>query len=72
MIVIPDNQLANRNKFKNISTGDCFAFYGELYMKGFFGSTMKPKAVNLVTGEIRDLDNNDSVEPIIAEFHYKH
>ena len=71
MNVIFNNKLSNKDKFKDISTGDCFDYQGELYLKGIFGSTMKPKAVNIVTGEIVDIGNDTVVIPIIAEFHYK-
>lgn len=72
MKVIFDNKLdAETNKFKNVRIGDCFDFNGELYFKGVFGTTRKPKAVNIVTGEIIDLDNFVTVIPIISEFRYK-
>ena len=71
MNVIFDNRLSDRNKFKDVSTGDCFDLNGELYLKGIFGSTMKPKAVNIITGEIIDIGSDTTVIPITAEFHYK-
>lgn len=72
MNVIFDNKLSNKTiKFKDINTGDCFDLNGELYFKGYFGTTGKPKAVNIVTGEIIDLDNSVTIVPILAEFRYK-
>jgi len=71
MKAIFDNKLSDRNKFKDICTGDCFDYHGEIFIKGIFGSTMKPKALNLITGEIIDIDSNTEVIPVIAEMHYK-
>ena len=72
MKAIFDNKLnTGTNNFKDIRTGDCFDLNGELYFKGIFSTSGKPKAVNIVTGEIIDLDNHVSVIPIVAEFRYK-
>lgn len=71
MKVIFDNKLdIEKNKFKDIRTGECFDFNGNLYFKGVFSTTRKPKAVNIITGEIIDLDGFVTVIPITAEFHY--
>ena len=72
MNVIFDNKLSDKTiKFKDSHTGDCFELNGELYFKGYFSTTGKPKAINIVTGEIIDLDNSVTIVPILAEFRYK-
>lgn len=71
MKAICDSRLETEPRFKDIQVGECFCFVNKLYLKGVFNSTGKPKAVNIITGDIIDLDNNVIVTPLIAEFHYK-
>lgn len=71
MVVKCDNKISQQTSFKEIPTGNCFTLRNDIYLKGLFETSQKPKAVNLVTGEIIDLRSDTIVTPAMAEIHYK-
>lgn len=72
MKAICDKSLKTVTRFRDVCVGECFVVKDELYLKGVFNSTAKPKAINIITGKIIDLDSSIIVTPITAEFHYKY
>lgn len=59
--MIVEESKDNKKMFKEISSGDCFMWYDNIYIK--MGS--ETSAVNLRTGGEVDFDNNEKVLPLL-------
>ena len=70
MNVKKNPNLVKKTMFRDLYIGSNFEYKHDIWLKGIFIGSGKPKGINLETGEIRDIGGDTLVLPVFAEVSY--